>query len=71
MGAHEPDTARRIWWYPARTLGPAWRWRRLFIRGGDEFGNTTLGLRVPGGMVILALNVPLRTVLWDPEVFDR
>lgn len=30
------------------------------IRGGDEWCNRTIGLRVPGGALFLALNIPLR-----------
>ena len=58
------DVARRCWWWPASELTNRWR---PFLRGGDEFGNRTVGIRLPGGMLIVALNIPLRTALLDPE----
>lgn len=61
----EMDAARRAWWLSTRYLTN--RWRPCLI-GGDEFGNRTLAVRLPGGMLIVALNVPLRTVLWDTEL---
>lgn len=57
------DIARRAWWWPARELTPWQRWP--VIRGGDEYGNRTVGIRLPGGMLIVALNVPLRRELLD------
>lgn len=39
------------WWRPLILVG---------IRGGDEWCNRTVGVRVPGGAVFVALNVPLR-----------
>lgn len=61
------EQAKRAWWWPARKLTNP---RQLFLRGGDEFGNHTIGIRLPGGMLIVALNVPLRRELWDPELKD-
>ena len=61
-----PDTARRVWWWPARTL--THRWRCWLLRGGDEFGNKTVGVRVPGGMVLVATTIPLRTDRLPDEV---
>lgn len=40
------------WWKPIVLIG---------IRGGDEWCNRTIGLRIPGGALFLALNIPLRT----------
>lgn len=56
---------RRFWWWPVAEL--TYRWRP-FLLGGDEFGNRTVGIRLPGGMLIVALNVPLRREFWDPEL---
>jgi len=50
------DAARRLWTYERGSWsGP------LVMRGGDEYGNRTLALRLPGGRALItALNVPLR-----------
>jgi hypothetical protein len=40
------------WWRPIILVG---------IRGGDEWCNRTIGLRIPGGAVFLNLNWPMRT----------
>lgn len=48
-------------------------WRLLIlvgIRGGDEWCNRTVGLRVPGGAVFVCLNVPLRTESCDECMRD-
>ena len=55
--------SRRVWWWPASHLTR--RWWPLVFRGGDEYGNATIALRVPGGMIILALNLPLRRTLLE------
>lgn len=59
------DVARRYWWWPVSELTNR---RQLFLRGGDEFGNRTIGIRLPGGMLIVALNIPLRTEWLDPDL---
>ena len=51
---------KRFWWWPAHQL--THRWCPGFL-GGDEFGNRTVAIRLPGGLLITALNVPLRTTL--------
>lgn len=56
------EKAKRAWWWPASQLSYPWR---PFLRGGDEFGNRTIGIRLPGGMLIVALNIPLRRDLLD------
>lgn len=50
---------RRFFWWNTRTL--TYRWRPLYLGGTDEFGNRTLGIRLPGGVLFACLNVPLRT----------
>lgn len=54
----QEHAARRFWWWPAQRLTSRWR---LLLFGVDEFNNRTVGIRLPGGMLIVALNVPLRT----------
>jgi hypothetical protein len=44
------------WWRPLILVG---------IRGGDEWCNRTVGLRLPGGALFLCLDVPLRRVPCD------
>jgi hypothetical protein len=60
----DADYARRVWWWPARELTPWERWNPCFL-GGDEYGNRTLAVRLPGGLLIIALNIPLRTKMLD------
>lgn len=57
------EKAKRAWWWPTSQLSG--RWQPLLL-GGDEFGNRTIGIRLPGGMLIVALNIPLRRELLDP-----
>lgn len=51
---------RRFFWWGADQL--TYRWRPLYIGGTDEFDNPTLGVRLPGGVLFVCLNWPLRTV---------
>lgn len=62
-----PDTARRVWWWRAEQLTS--RWWPLAWRGGDEYGNSTIAVRIPGGTVLVALNLPLRREML-PNVED-
>ena len=53
-------SSRFFWW---RAEGLTYRWRPLHLRGiwhGDENCNRTIGVRLPGGMLHVCLNVPLR-----------
>ncbi len=43
----------RWFWWPADRLTS--RWWPLIMRGGDEWCRRTLGVRLPGGMLFLAL----------------
>ena len=52
--------ASRFFWWSASDL--TYRWRPLYIGGTDEFDNTTLGVRLPGGVLFMCLNWPLKTV---------
>ncbi|MFD7413500.1 hypothetical protein [Kitasatospora purpeofusca] len=56
--------ARHIPHYgPSRSWNSPW-WRPIIltgVRGGDEWCNRTIGLRVPGGALFLNLNWPMRT----------
>lgn len=55
-----PDSPSRLFF--SRSWDSPW-WRPLIlvgIRGGDEWCNRTIGLRLPGGALFLCLNVPLR-----------
>lgn len=54
-------TSRRLFWWQASGL--SYRWQPLYLRGfwhGDENCNRTVGVRLPGGMLFVCLNVPLR-----------
>lgn len=53
------DKAHRFWTYPKdSTDGPILSW------GGDEYGNSTIVLRLPQGRaLIVAWNIPLRREL--------
>lgn len=42
----------RFFWWPADELTYPWR---LAMLGGDEYGRRTLGVRLPGGMLFVAL----------------
>lgn len=63
--AHDPNHGNcqqpaRLWW--SAGWDGAW-WAPLIlagIHGGDEWCNRTVGLRLPGGALFLALNIPLR-----------
>lgn len=60
-----PDIARRCWFYGRGQWGE----KRLVKWGtGDEFGNSTVGIRLPGGRAfIFAWNFPLRRELEPNE----
>lgn len=58
-----PLEASRFFWWSARDL--TYRWRLLYLGGTDEFDNTTVGIRLPGGVLFTCLNVPLRRVEAD------
>ena len=56
---------KRMWF--SRSWDSSW-WRPVIlvgIRGGDEWCNRTIGLRMPGGAVFLNLNFPMRTRMCD------
>jgi hypothetical protein len=40
-------------------------WWKPFILGSDEFCNRTVGLKVPGGAILLNLNPRMRTETCD------
>lgn len=62
----EEDGARRFWMYPKGTCSPD-PLVQVFP-GGDEYGNSTIQLRLPGGRAFLmAYNWPLRREL---EAFE-
>jgi hypothetical protein len=67
---HDPDHANcsqpsRLWW-SAGWDSPWWKPLILVgVRGGDEWCNRTVGLRLLGGAVFLALNIPLRRETCD------
>lgn len=44
------------WYKPLITVG---------IRGGDEWCNRTLGIRLPGGALFFNLNFPMRTQMCE------
>lgn len=50
-----------MWWSPG--WDRAWMFPIILvgIRGGDEWCNRTIGLRLPGGALFLNLNFPMRT----------
>lgn len=56
-GDLESMISKRLFWWSASELTN--RWRPLY-RGTDENCNRTLGLRLPGGVLFVCLNVPLR-----------
>jgi hypothetical protein len=59
----EEDGARRIW-----TYGKGQWSGKLLQTGGDEYGNSTVVLRLPQGRaLILAWNIPLRRDLEPSE----
>jgi len=68
--SEERAVSRRLFWWKAKNL--TFRWRLLYldgIHGGDENCNRTIGLRLPGGVLFLCLNIPLRqTPCRDCEV---
>jgi hypothetical protein len=56
-----PTVSRRFFWWRASSL--TYRWRPLYLVGwrhGDENCNGTIDARLPGGMLFVCLNVPLR-----------
>lgn len=51
--------SKRFFWRKASTL--TFRWTPFyFTPHGEENCNTTFGLRLPGGVLFVCLNVPLR-----------
>jgi hypothetical protein len=61
-----PTVSRRFFWWPASSL--THRWRPLCVagwRGGDENCNRTIGIRLPGGLLFVCLNMPLRQAPCD------
>ena len=51
-------------WFSRGWLSPWWHLIELAgIRGGDEWCNRTIGLRLPGGCLFLNLNFPMRTTM--------
>lgn len=52
-------TASRVWTYPKGSWsGPP------IVRGGDEYGNSTLAFRLPGERALIVVwNIPLRREL--------
>lgn len=67
---HDPDHGncfkpKRIW-FSKGWNGPWWE-PLIFvgIKGGDEFCNRTVGLKVPGGAIFLNLSFPMRTETCD------
>lgn len=53
-------SSRLFWWSVSSLTQP---WKLLYldgIHGGDENCNRTIGLRLPGGVLFLCLNIPLR-----------
>jgi hypothetical protein len=54
---HESTRSRRFFWWSAKDL--TFRWRPLYW-GTEENCNRTFGVRVPGGVVFVCLNIPLR-----------
>jgi hypothetical protein len=52
-----PIRSRRFFWWPASTL--VFRWQLLYA-GKEENCNRAVGIRVPGGVIFLCLNIPLR-----------
>lgn len=57
MDEDDPVVSKRFFWWDADSLTFP---RKIFYRGGDENCNTTVGLRLPGGVLFLCLNIPLR-----------
>lgn len=73
---HDPDHGnclkpKRVWYSGGGWTSPWWQLLILVgIRGGDEFCNRTIGLKVPGGAVFLNLNFPMRTETCDKCLDD-
>ena len=53
----EPHRSTRFFWWSARSLTCRWR---LLYWGTEENCNRTLGVRLPGGVLFVCLNIPLR-----------
>lgn len=63
---HEPERGKRVWVSKDAYLPVGEKNWLLILRGGDEYGNRTVGLRIsPKRYVYLNLNWPLKHELLD------
>jgi hypothetical protein len=53
----EPHHSTRFFWWSAHDLTCRWQ---LLCWGTEENCNRTLGVRLPGGVLFVCLNIPLR-----------
>lgn len=53
------ERSSRFFWWSARTLTRPWK-PFYVARHGEENCNNTFGLRLPGGVLFVCLNIPLR-----------
>jgi hypothetical protein len=73
----EPDTPQRLWvltngnWSSNRTARYGAKGAPLAFLAGDEFGNRTACLRLPGKrLLVLNLAWPMSRELWEPTEGD-
>lgn len=74
----EMTISTRFFWRNIRDLTGRWRLIYMSRINSDENCNRTVGMRLPGGVLFICLNVPLRQrpcagcqAMWDALRLDR
>lgn len=62
MKHHDDYHSTRSFWWQADSL--SFPWKPLYA-GTDENCNRTVGVRLPGGVLFVCLNIPLRQTPCD------
>lgn len=55
-----PPWLRRFFWWPLHTITEENRGKRLWLGGGDEYCNDTIGIRLKGGVLFIRRNWRVR-----------
>jgi len=55
-----PPLLRRFFWWPTETITEEYQRKILWLGGGDEYCNDTIGIRLRGGVLFVRRNRKVR-----------